>query len=36
VPYDAAGTWFVAVTDDSSDSPAGITNTALNPPAGVK
>jgi hypothetical protein len=36
VPTDPGATWFVAVTDDSSDSPAGITNTALNPPAGVK
>ena len=28
--------WFVAVTDDSSDASTGVTNTANNPPAGVK
>lgn len=36
LPYDAGGTWYVATTDDSSDAPSGVTNTANNPPAGVK
>ena len=30
------GTWFVAVTDNSSDTPTGVTNDANHPPAGVK
>jgi hypothetical protein len=36
VPRDPGGTWFVAVTDDSSDTPTGVTNDANHPPAGVK
>ena len=36
LPRDPGGTWYVAVTDDSSDAPSGVTNDALHPPAGVK
>jgi hypothetical protein len=36
LPYDPGATWYVATTDDSSDAPSGVTNTANNPPAGVK
>lgn len=36
VPRDPGATWFVAVTDDSSDTPSGVTNDANRPPAGVR
>jgi hypothetical protein len=36
LPRDPGATWFVAVTDDSSDTPTGVTNDANHPPAGVK
>lgn len=36
VKLPTGATWYVATTDDSSDAPTGVTNTALNPPAGVK
>jgi hypothetical protein len=36
LPYDPSATWFVTVTDDSSDTPTGVTNDANHPPAGVR
>ena len=36
LPYDPGATWFVAVTDDSSDTPTGVTNDARHPPPGIK
>ncbi len=36
LPRDPGATWFVSTADDSSDTPAGVTNDANHPPAGVK
>ena len=36
VKLPTGATWYVATTDDSSDAPTGVTNTANNPPTGVK
>ena len=36
VPTGAEKLVFVATTDDSSDTPSGVTNDASHPPAGVK
>lgn len=36
LPRDPGATWFAAVTDDTSDTPSGVTNDANHPPAGVK
>lgn len=36
LPTDAGATWYVTTADDNTDTAAGTTNSALNPPAGVK
>lgn len=35
-PYDAAGTWFVSLADDSAETTIPAAPTPMKPPAGVK